>query len=129
MWLPILDSFYTLLHLLIIGFNLVGWAWPATRRWHLYGVLLTAASWLVLGIWHGIGYCPITDWQWEVKTHLGEHNLPSSFIKYQLDKLMGIESDPVWIDTITAVSFGVVFFIALYLNFCKTPMRSRIRRH
>lgn len=129
MWLPILDSFYTLLHLLIIGFNLVGWAWPATRRWHLYGVLLTAASWFLLGIWYGIGYCPITDWQWEVKTRLGEHNLPNSFIKYQLDKLMGIESDPVWIDTITAVSFGVVFFVALYLNFRKTPMRSRIRRH
>jgi len=124
-WLPILDSFYTLLHLLIIGFNLLGWIWPATRRWHVYGVLLTAASWLVLGIWYGIGYCPITDWQWDVKTRLGERDLPNSFIKYQVDKLTGIDSNPRWIDTITAVSFGIVFFIALYLNFRRPLGRAR----
>ncbi|MFB2118851.1 DUF2784 domain-containing protein [Parapedobacter sp. 2B3] len=127
MWLPILDSFYTLLHLLIIGFNLLGWIWPATRRWHLCGVLLTAASWLVLGIWYGIGYCPITDWQWEVKTRLGERNLPNSFVKYQVDKLAGADSDPGWIDAITAVSFAVAFLIALYLNFRRLPRRARQR--
>ena len=126
-WLPILDSFYTLLHLLIIGFNLLGWIWPATRRWHLYGVLLTAASWLVLGIWYGIGYCPITDWQWEVKTQLGERDLPNSFIKYQVDKLMVTDSNPTWIDTLTAVSFGIVFFIALYLNFRRSPRHSHTK--
>ncbi len=117
MWLHLLDAFYTLLHLLVIGFNLLGWIWRATRRWHLYSVLLTAASWLVLGIWYGIGYCPITDWHWAVKARLGEEDLPNSFIKYSVDKLAGIDSDPAWIDTVTAVSFGAVFLIALCLNF------------
>lgn len=116
MWLPVLDVFYTLLHLLIIGFNLFGWIWPATRRLHLYSLLLTAASWLLLGIWYGIGYCPITDWQWAVKTRLGERDLPNSFIKYQVDKLTGIDSNPAWIDTITAVCFGAACFAAIYVN-------------
>ena len=90
-------------------------------------MLLTAASWLVLGIWYGIGYCPITDWQWEVKTQLGERDLPNSFIKYQVDKLMVTDSNPTWIDTLTAVSFGIVFFIALYLNFRRSPRHSHTK--
>ncbi len=116
MWLHLLDIFYTLLHLLIIGFNLFGWIWPATRRLHLYGVLLTAASWLILGMWYGIGYCPITDWQWQVKAQLGEQPLPNSFIKYMVDKLTGNDTDPAMIDTVTAISFAVVFLLAIRLN-------------
>jgi Protein of Unknown function (DUF2784). len=119
MWLYWLDMTYTLLHVLIIGFNLIGWIWLATRRWHLYCVLLTAASWLLLGIWYGIGYCPLTEWQWQVKTQLGETGLPNSFIKYQVDKLTGLDTNSGWIDTLTAVSFGIVFVISIYLNFFK----------
>lgn len=124
MWLHLLDLFYTLLHLLIIGFNLLGWIWRATRRWHLYSVLLTAGSWLLLGIWYGIGYCPITDWQWNVKTRLGERDLPNSFVKYQLDKLTYLDINPTWIDIGTAISFAIVFLITLYLNFLKPQKRT-----
>lgn len=125
MWLHLLDITYTVLHVLIIGFNLVGWIWRATRRWHLYCVLLTAASWLLLGIWYGIGYCPLTEWQWRVKSQLGETDLPNSFIKYQIDKLTGIDAAPLWIDTVTAVSFGIVFVISIYLNFFKKSAANR----
>ena len=62
--LAVLDFLYTLIHLLIIGFNLFAWAFPATRKLHLYGVAVTLGCWLILGIWYGIGYCPVTDWQW-----------------------------------------------------------------
>lgn len=126
MWLHLLDTFYTLLHLLIIGFNLLGWVWPPTRRLHLYSVLLTAASWLILGIWYGIGYCPITDWQWQVKAQLGEQHLPDSFIKYMVDKLAGNDADPAMINTVTAISFAVVFLLAVGLNI--TGNRKRKRR-
>ncbi len=124
-WLKLLDGFFTLLHLLIIGFNLLGWMWKHTRRLHLYSVLLTASSWLLLGIWFGIGYCPITDWQWQVKTNLGEQHLPNSFVKYQLDKLTGLEVDPVVVDNVTAISFAVVTLLAVYLNYFrpKSPTR------
>lgn len=118
-WLRILDVFYTLLHFLIIGFNLLGWIWKATRQLHFYSVVLTAASWLLLGIWFGVGYCPITDWQWAVKTKLGEKDLPDSFIKYQADRLAGSDFSPILINWITAISFAVVTLIAVYFRIIK----------
>ena len=119
MWLNLLDYFLTSLHLLIIGLNLLGWIWPATRRLHFWCVLLTAASWLGLGIWFGIGYCPITDWQWQVKSKLGETDLPNSFIKYWIDRLADIDADPVTIDVVTAIAFALVFLLAVYHNIFK----------
>lgn len=116
LWLHIQDIFYTLLHFLIIGFNLLGWIWKATRQAHLYAVWVTAGSWLLLGIWFGLGYCPITDWQWDVKTKLGERNLPNSFIKYQADRLFNRNFSPVLIDWITAVSFTLVTLLAIYFR-------------
>ncbi|QNL49045.1 DUF2784 domain-containing protein [Olivibacter sp. SDN3] len=113
----LLDLLLTLLHLVIIGFNLLGWIWRATRKLHFYVILATAFSWLVLGIWFGIGYCPITDWQWQVKKELGEKDLPNSFIKYIVDKLTGLNSDADWIDTITAISFAIVTLLSIYLKF------------
>jgi hypothetical protein len=115
--LHFLDILLTIVHLAIIGFNLLGWIWPATRRAHFILVLATAGSWLVLGIWYGLGYCPITDWQWTAKEKLGEHNLPNSFIKYYADKIAGRSIDASLIDTITAVSFIVAALLSVYFNF------------
>jgi hypothetical protein len=115
--LRLLDHILTLLHLSIIGFNLLGWIFPKARKWHLYCVLLTAASWLILGIWFGLGYCPITDWQWDVKRKLGETTLPNSFITYYVEHITGHNFDDQFIDTATAISFIAVALISLYLNF------------
>lgn len=123
-WLRTLDAFYTLLHFLIIGFNLLGWIWKATRQLHFYTVMLTAASWLLLGIWFGLGYCPITDWQWTVKTQLGEKDLPDSFIKYQADRLMGRDFSPALINWITAISFSAVTVIAIYFRIAGKPHKT-----
>ena len=111
------DVFFTILHLVIIGFNMFGWIWPATRRAHLVTILLTGASWFLLGIWFGMGYCPITDWQWQVKEKLGEKNLPSSFIKYFGDKLTGMDLDSSLVNSITLVTFLVALVLSCYLNF------------
>jgi hypothetical protein len=115
--LTVLDYFYTLIHLLIIGFNLFAWAFPATRRLHLYGVAVTLGCWLILGIWYGIGYCPVTDWQWQVKEQLGEQNLPNSFVKYYADKISGTSVNASIIDAVTAGSFLLSIMISVYLNF------------
>ncbi len=117
--LKILDIFFTCLHLVIIGFNLTGWMWIKTRILHFYGVLLTASSWFVLGIWYGWGYCPITDWQWQVKEKLGEENLPGSFIKYFADKLTGEAIDAHLIDVLTAMFFVLAAGLSVYVNFIK----------
>ena len=113
----ILDYLLTLLHLLIVGFNLLGWIWPATRKAHFIVVVVTASCWLILGIWYGVGYCPLTDWQWQVKEHLGEQGLPNSFIKYMVDKVSPVAVSSDTIDTLTAGGFAIAAFLSVYLNF------------
>jgi hypothetical protein len=113
----LLDYFFTLLHLVIIGFNLLGWIWPATRKAHFIVVVVTASCWLILGIWYGIGYCPITDWQWQLKESMGETNLPDSFIKYMVDKVSPLEVSAELIDILTAACFALAAFLSVYLNF------------
>ena len=112
----LLDWFFTFLHIAIIGFNLLGWIWVRTRQAHFICVMLTLFSWLVLGIWYGIGYCPITDWQWQVKEQLGETNLANSFVKYYADKISGRDISAQLIDTVTAVAFGFSVVIAGYFK-------------
>src|ERR1044071_7236960 len=103
--LKLADLFFTCLHLAIIMFNMLGWTWPKARKIHLIVVGLTLSSWFILGIWYGWGYCPITDWQWEIKERLGESNLPNSFIKYFADKLTGKNFPPASVDRATLISF------------------------
>ena len=122
MHLQLLDLFFTGLHLVIIFFNLFGWIWPRYRKMHFGLVIATAASWLLLGLWFGLGYCPITDWQWQVKEKLGEQNLPNSFVKYYADWLTGLDFSPAVVDTWTALLFAIAAFISVYVNFIKpTP--------
>ena len=114
--LSLLDGFLTFLHLAIILFNLFGWIPKYTRKAHLISIIITAASWFLLGIWFGIGYCPITDWQWQIKEKLGETNLPASFIKYYADKITGSKIDPSLVDRITVGCFACAAFLSLFVN-------------
>jgi hypothetical protein len=68
-------------------------------------VIATAASWFILGIWFGLGYCPVRDWQWQVKARLGERNLPASFIEYYAERITGYNFSTSFIDITTLVSF------------------------
>jgi hypothetical protein len=115
----IYDFLFTLLHLVIIGFNLIGWIWPRTRKLHFIVALLTAGSWLILGIWYGLGYCPITDWQWQLKERMGETDLPNSFIKYYADKLSGRDIPSDFIDALTAIGFALAAGLSVYVNFIR----------
>jgi len=117
MLLRLTDILLTLLHLSVIGFNLCGWIWKKTRRLHLVVITATAACWFILGIWYGVGYCPLTDWEWQIKEKLGESNLPGSFIKYFADKLFHRPVDAWLIDDITGIAFFCAATISLYVNF------------
>ncbi len=96
LWL--LDQALFLLHAALVLFILTGWLWQGTRRLHLLVVSLTLGSWIGLGAWFGWGYCPMTDWHWQVKAALGETALPASYIKYYADALTGASWNPVLID-------------------------------
>lgn len=104
-----LDVFLVLFHGGLALFNLWGWAWKRTRRLHLLVSGLTLLSWFGLGIFYGWGFCPCTEWHWQVKIKLGETDLPYSYIKYYLDHLTGISWHPLAVDA-TVVFLGVLAF-------------------
>ena len=119
-----LDILFTFAHLMVIAFNLFGWIWKKTRKAHLVVVALTIASWFIIGIWKGLGYCFLTDWHWRVKEKLGENNLPNSFIKYFADKITGESLNSQLVDTVTLLLFLVVIIISVYLNFFNRKISS-----
>lgn len=115
--LRLLDVILTLVHLSIILFNLFGWIPKATRKAHLVSIILTAASWFILGLWFGTGYCPFTDWQWQVKEKLGVHNLPANFVEYFAERIYGRDISSQLVATVIAVSFALAAGLSLYVNF------------
>ena len=117
--LEFLDNLFLWLHIVIIIFNLFGWIWIKTRKWHFWLMVTTIFSWLVLGLKYGMGYCFLTDWHWDVKRKLGETNLPASFVKYFLDEYTSLHISATNVDLITGISFGLVVLIAVYLNLIK----------
>lgn len=117
MMLQFLDILLSIVHIVLIIFNCTGWIFPATRKLHLITLGATAASWFILGIWYGLGYCPITDWQWNIKEQLGEKNLPASFIKYFADKITGNNYTPELINLLTLVFFLLAVGCTLIVKF------------
>lgn len=112
-----LDILLTITHLAIILFNLFGWLPKRTRKAHLISLALTAASWFILGIWHGMGYCPLTEWQWRVKEQLGEKNLPNNFIEYFLEKITGFNFSSAFVETLITVCFALAVLLSVFVNF------------
>jgi hypothetical protein len=115
--LQIADYFFLIFHSLLILFNLTGWIFRRTRRLHLVVILLTFASWFILGIWYGWGYCPLTDWHWEVLRELGHFNLPPSYVGYLIHRITGIKLDNDIVDYITVGSALIALILSIWANF------------
>lgn len=111
-----LDVVFFLLHLALIGFNLIGWIWKRTRRVHLVVISLTMLSWFGLGLFCGFGYCPLTDWHWQVKERAGEMNLPASWVKYYVDAATGLDSDPLVVDAVVLVLGLAALGASIWVN-------------
>lgn len=114
--LQFLDIFFVVLHTSIIIFNLFGWIWKRTRKANLILLLLTGFSWTVLGIFYGFGYCPFTDWHWEVLAKMGKTDLPSSYVEYLLARLLQINISSKAADILTGVTFIIALIISIILN-------------
>jgi hypothetical protein len=113
--LVLLDWFFTALHLMVTGFNLFGWIPKMTRRVHRWCVGVTAFCWLGGGLYVGnIGYCPLTDWHWDIKAQRGELPLPNSFITYLLNKA-GFYPAPDHVDLAVGVTFAAIVAITVLL--------------
>lgn len=112
----VLDVAFIVFHTSLVVFNLTGWIWRPTRRIHLMVIGLTILSWSGLGIFYGWGYCPCTDWHWQVKRALGETDLPASYVKYYLDAVTGLSWDPAVVDVGVLVLGVTAFALSAYVN-------------
>jgi hypothetical protein len=123
--LRLADILFVVFHTILVVFNLCGWAFRRTRRLHLIVISLTLASWFGLGLFYGLGYCPCTDWHWDVKRALGESDLPASWVKYYADHWSGADVDAGLIDTFVVTAGAAAFVLSVGLNI-RDYLRARI---
>lgn len=116
MWHQFLNIFFFVFHTAFTLFNVVGWAFPKTRKLHLATILLTAFSWFILGIWYGWGYCACTDWHWEAREALGYHDRSNSYIHFLLFHLTGKDFNKQLVDTVTLSIFLLTAVLSVWLN-------------
>ncbi|HMK26353.1 MAG TPA: DUF2784 domain-containing protein [Chitinophagaceae bacterium] len=116
MWYHFLNIFFFVFHTLFTLFNISGWAFSKTRKWHLITMLLTAFSWFFLGSWFGWGYCVCTDWHWQVREAMGIHDRSDSYIHFLLLKLTGKDLGPTLVDNATLIIFLLCFVLSVWLN-------------
>lgn len=112
----VLDILFVVFHTALILFNVSGWIWKKTQKANLITLLLTGSSWFILGIFYGIGYCPLTDWHWEILEQLGKTNLPDSYMKYLFDRITGIGINDSFVDTIVAAVYFISLIISIIVN-------------
>lgn len=115
--MKLLDIFFTVFHSLLVLFILFGWIWKKTRRLNLVCILLTAASWLGLGIFYGLGYCPLTDWHFNILRKLGYSDLPNSYLSFLFTRLTGLQIDQNLVDGVTLWGLVAALVISVFLNF------------
>jgi len=110
------DWFFVVFHLLLTLFNAGGWIWKKTRKLNLITLLLTGGSWGILGIFYGFGYCPLTDWHWQVLNELGIYDLPFSYLEYLAERLTGLEFQAQLVDNLTLILFSAFLLASIGLN-------------
>jgi len=111
-----LDGAFFAFHTALVLFNVFGWIPKRTRKLNLACLLLTAASWFLMGLWHGIGYCLLTDLHWQVRHALGIHDPDHTYIQLLIRLLTGWEPSDFLVETFSGVVFAVAFAASLGLN-------------
>ena len=115
-WFRFLDYFFLAFHLAIVIFNLFGWIWKKTRKANLVLLLLTGLSWFGLGIFYGFGYCPFTDWHWQVLDKLGGMPSENSYMQYLFSRVFGMHFGSRLVDTATLLSYLTALLVSTILN-------------
>ncbi|WP_297795592.1 DUF2784 domain-containing protein [uncultured Eudoraea sp.] len=114
--LQLVNYFFYLFHTVLILFNLFGWMFPKTRKLNLVSLLVTFASWGILGLWKGWGYCFLTDWHYAILRQLGENDLPSSYIAFLVEKLTGWMPGTELVNSLTLGLAVVALICSLWVN-------------
>lgn len=123
------DQAFLWFHAALVLFNLFGWTWAPLRKAHLISLALTAGSWFVLGLFYGIGYCPLTDWHFDVLRRLGVRDLPRSYITYLIGRTTGLAPDPALVELATAIGFFAAVAAAIVVQVVQIVTRRRVAGH
>ena len=114
--LAFLNIFFFCFHTILIPFNLFGWIFRKTRLANLVTLGCTAFSWFLLGIWYGFGYCPSTDWHWQVRAGLGLEVDTRSYTAFLVNMLTGMDVNPVLVDRAAVILLFLAFSASLSTN-------------
>ncbi len=118
--LQFLNVFFLIFHTALVLFNVLGWMFTKTLRWNLVTLALTAASWGLMGIKYGLGYCLCTDWHWQVRQALGIHDQARTFIQLLVFQFSGWLPSEQLASSLTASFFFVSLFASVTLNIRKS---------
>jgi uncharacterized protein DUF2784 len=110
-----LNVMFFAFHTAWIAFTCLGWMWRRTRRYQLTTVSLTAGSWFGLGFWYGWGYCPCTEWHWQVRSRLGFVD-PPSYIQLMIGEVTGIALGAPAADGLALVSLAAAAALGVTLS-------------
>ena len=113
----LLDILFVAFHSALILFNLLGWMHPRTRRLNLVALVLTGLSWTLLGLFYGFGYCPLTDWHWQVLGRRGKATGQASCGRYLLERMLGRRVGAGTDDSLTLALYLAAMACSLYANF------------
>jgi len=111
-----LNIFFFMFHTCVILFIVFGWMWKKTRLANLILIVLTAFSWFFLGIWYGFGYCPCTDWHWQVRMKLGLYDTSTSYLEFLVEKLTGLDVSRALVDIFAVAFLVAAFCLSVVLN-------------
>ena len=112
----LLDKLFFIFHTSLIFFNLFGWIYRKTRLANLITLFLTLFSWSVLGIWFGFGYCPSTDWHWKVRMKLGYNDATTSYIKFLVDSITGLNVNVKLVNIFAVVLLSLAIAASIVTN-------------
>ncbi|WP_310992757.1 DUF2784 family protein [Aequorivita marina] len=116
-WLHFGNWFFMVFHTGLIVFNLFGWIFRKTRKFHLFTIMITLFSWLVLGIWKGFGYCFLTDWHYQILFQLGKINLPHSYIAFLVETFFNWQPPAEVVEVLTIGFTFLALVCSLWANF------------
>ena len=116
-----IDLFFNVLHTMIILINSLGWIFNITLKPSLYLILITLFCWTLLGIFQGIGFCPLTYMHSHYLYTNYEFNLPFSYLDYLLIDNFNLALTSKMISIISIF----VIFISLIINLEKSNLNNK----
>jgi hypothetical protein len=111
-----LDILFFVLHTALILFNMFGWAFEKTRKWHLLSLGLTFASWFVMGYWCGWGYCLCTDWHQQVRAARGIVDYETNYIQLLARVAAGMDWSVSFAESLALTTMAAIVLCTAWAN-------------